>query len=227
MSNTALLTFTLAPVRHAQDLRDARNVRAEAYGHHLTGQAQAFGDADPLDEQPGTCVLLCRDKSTGRAIGTARMRCSQDGPLQIDQSLILPQALAQSCRAEITRLAVLQGADPLVRLALMKAAYLHGLHRGVQHLVIGARLPALIRNYQRLGFADVLGPDQYVPLAHAGGLPHRVLAFDLAHAHATWTAGGHPLLPFMVETHHPDIHLPLPPQHAHAATAESLHRQAA
>lgn len=227
MSNTALLTFTLAPVRHARDLLDARTVRALAYGHHLAGQALSFGDADPLDEQAGTCVLLCRDKASGQAIGTARMRCSQDGPLQIDQSLILPQALAQSSRAEITRLAVLRGADPLVRLALMKAAYLHGLRRGVQHLVIGARLPALIRNYQRLGFADVLGPDQYVPLAHAGGLPHRVLAFDLARAHATWTAGGHPLLPFMVDTHHPDIHLPVPPTHPDAAHGDIHHRQAA
>lgn len=207
-TSTATLSFTLAPVRHAQDLRDARAVRSLAYGHHLPELITSFGQPDPLDEQPGTLVLLCRSKATGEATGTARIRCSQDGGLQIDQSLLLPAALAAAPRAEITRLAVLRGADPLTRLALMKAAYFHCLARGVRHLVIGARLPALIRNYQRLGFADVLGPDQFVPLAHAGGLPHRVLAFDVAAAHATWQASAHPLLPFMVETHHPDIHLP-------------------
>lgn len=206
-STTASLSFILAPVRHAQDVRDARSVRAQAYGHHLPGLADSFGLPDPLDEQSGTLVLLCRDKATGQATGTARIRCSQDGHLQIDQSLLLPAAWAQAPRAEITRLAVLRGADPLTRLALMKAAYFHCLARGVRHLAIGARLPALIRNYQRLGFVDVLGPDQVVPLAHAGGLPHRVLGFDVAAAHATWQASAHPLLPFMVETEHPDIHV--------------------
>ena len=206
---TATLSFTLAPVQSAADLHDARAVRAQAYGHHLPELGGRFGQADPQDELPGACVLLCRDKLSGRATGTARIHCSQHGPLQIDQCLLLPSPLAQAPRAEITRLAVLPGADPLTRLALMKAAYLHCLAQGVRHLVIGARLPALIRNYQRLGFVDVLGPEQWVPLSHAGGLPHRVLAFNLERAHATWAAGGHPLLPFMVETEHPDLQLPL------------------
>ena len=205
---TATLSFTLAPAHSAEDLQAACAVRAQAYGHHLPELAGAFGQADAQDSLPGSCVLLCRDKLSGRATGTARIRCSSDGPLPIDQCLLLPPALAQAPRAEITRLAVLPGADPLTRLALMKAIYLHGLARGVRHLVIGARLPALIRNYQRLGFTDALGQEQWVPLPHAGNLPHRVLAFNLGQAHATWAASQHPLLPFMVDTVHPDLQLP-------------------
>jgi hypothetical protein len=74
-------------------------------------------------------------------------------------------------------------------------------------MVIGARNEALIRNYRRLGFRDVLGPDDRVPLAHAGGLPHRILAFDVTAAERTWAEARHPLYAFMVETFHEDIQL--------------------
>ena len=203
--STSTLSFTLQAVRHAGDLLDACAVRAGAYGHHLPELQQAFALPDALDHRPGTCVLLCRDKASGAAIGTARIQASDHGPLLIEQSLRLPPLLAQHRRAEITRLSVSAGADPLAKLALMKASYLHCLARGVRHMVIGARKPALIRTYQRLGFSDVLGPDEMVSLAHAGNLPHRVLAFDVSAARATWQAQQHPLWMFMIDTHHPDI----------------------
>jgi len=204
-TSTSTLSFTLHPVRDARDLQDACAVRAASYGHHLPELRQAFSQPEPLDHQPGTRVLLCRDKASGNAIGTARIQSSRLGPLLLEQSLRLPRSLASSPRAEITRLSVTAGSDPLAKLALMKASYLHCLAHGIHHLVIGARKPALIRNYQRLGFADVQGPDDWVPLAHAGGLPHRVLAFDVRAALATWQAERHPLLMFMVQTRHPDI----------------------
>lgn len=210
--STATLSFTLDVVHDAADLLDACAVRADAYGHHLPELQQAFALPDALDSLPGTCVLLCRDKASGAALGTARIQSSADGPLLIEQSVALPAQLAAHSRAEITRLSVTAGSDPLVKLALMKASYLHCLAHGVRHMVIGARKPALIRTYQRLGFGDVLGPDDMVPLAHAGGLPHRVLAFDVAAARATWQAQRHPLWMFMIETRHPDIALDGPPR---------------
>jgi hypothetical protein len=128
-------------------------------------------------------------------------------PLQLEGSVILPRWLADEPRAELTRLAVMPGADPQTRLILMKAAYLYCLASQVRWMVIGARSNALIRIYQGLGFTDVLGPDDRVPLAHAGNLPHRILAFDVTAAERTWLASGHGLYPFMIETFHPDLNL--------------------
>jgi hypothetical protein len=71
--------------------------------------------------------------------------------------------------------------------------------------VIGARSDALVRLYKRLGFTDAL--DAPLPLAHAGGLQHHVLAFDVVAAERTWHAGQHGLYGLMVETFHPDLQL--------------------
>lgn len=205
---TTVLGFTLRLARSQADLRDAARVRSQAYGHHVPELGQALAEPDTLDRQPGTGVLLCRDKASRQAMGTARIqRATGHRPLQLEGSLILPHWLAGQPRAEITRLAVAPGADAQARLMLMKASYLYCLANQIRWLVIGARSDALIRIYRRLGFQDVLAPDQKVPLAHAGGLPHRILAFDVVAAERTWLAAGHGLYPFMIETFHPDLQL--------------------
>jgi hypothetical protein len=204
------LSFQLSPARSQTDLRAACAVRAQAYGHHLPALQQAFGEPDALDAQAGTCVLLCRDKQSGEALGTARIQASAYGPLQIERSVSLPGRLAQQSRAEITRLAVSAGAPSEVRLALMKASYLHCLAHEIDWLVIGARHPGLVRMYRKLGFHDVPGTGDGVPLAHAGDMVHRILAFDVAGALAAWQAADHPLLDFMVHTQHPDIAVDAP-----------------
>lgn len=205
--SSASLSFTLRIARSGADLADACRVRSAAYGRHLPAMAQPLERPDALDTQPGTAILLCRDKASGAAVGTLRIQRNQHAPLLLEHSLILPHRLAERPRAEITRLAVLPGADSQVRLALMKACYLYGLAGQVRHLVIGARSEPLIRIYRRLGFEDVLGPDTLVPLAHAGGLPHRILALDIVAAERTWLGAGHGLYPFMIDTWHPDIQL--------------------
>jgi hypothetical protein len=231
---TSSLSFVLHLARREHDLRAAAQVRGQAYGHHVPELGGKLAEPDALDRQPGTGVLLCRDKASGAAIGTARIqRGGGSRALQLESSLILPQWLAGQPRAEITRLAVLPGADAQARLMLMKASYLYCLANQIRWLVIGARSDALIRIYRKLGFADVLAPDQRVPLAHAGGLPHRILAFDVVAAERTWLAAGHGLYPFMIDTFHPDLQLfgepePLPvPKVAAAATAAAATAAAA
>lgn len=204
---TAELSFTVRLARHRGDLADACRVRSAAYGRHLPAMAQPLERPDALDAQPGTAVVLCRDKASGRAIGTLRIQRNHRSPLLLESSLILPPRFAERSRAEITRLAVLPGADPATRLALMKSCYLYGLAAQVRWLVIGARSEPLIRIYRGLGFEDVFGPDDRVPLGHAGGLPHRILALDIVAAERTWLAAGHGLYPFMIETWHPDLQL--------------------
>ena len=207
--NTAALPFTLRPVQDEQDLLDACAVRSEAYGRHNPEWRERLARPEPIDRHPSSTVLLCRDKLSGQAIATARLQTSAHGPLQIEHSLMLPDPMGRQARGEMTRLAVLPGVEISARLALVKASYQLAMAQGLRWMVIGARKPALIRIYQGLGFADLLGPDRLVPLAHAGLVPHRILAIDMAAAHAQWSARRHPLLDFMVGTEHPDIVLPL------------------
>lgn len=203
----ASLDFTVRLVRGERELREVCAVRAHSYGHHVPELQAALLAPDATDRLPGTVVLVARDKATGRAIGTARIQRNHPQPLAIEASVALPQAVAGQTRAEITRLAIVPGADALVRPMLVKACYLYAVAAQIRWLVIGARSEALIRIYRGLGFADLLPGAGRVPLAHAGGLPHAVLAFDVVAAERTWHALQHNLYPFMVETWHPDLQL--------------------
>ena len=97
-------------------------------------------------------------------------------------------------------------------------------------MAVGARNEALIRNYRRLGFIDVFANDQLMPLAHTGGLPHRIMAFDNTAAYRRWRESRHPLYHFFVETEHAELaaanglqsHMPIeigPGGHAQPALA--------
>ncbi len=204
---TAHLDFTVRIAAPGADLADVAALRAQAYGHHLPGLAQAMAQPDAADSAAGTTVLLCRDKASGRALGTARIQRNHPRPLPIEASLALPPAMAALPRAEITRLAIAPGAHGLLRPMLVKACYLAAVASQVRLLVIGARSAALVRIYRSLGFADALGDSGPVPLAHAGNLPHHVLAFDVVGAERRWHAAQHALYSFMVETWHPDLQL--------------------
>ena len=152
-------------------------------------------------------MLLCEDKRSGAPVGTMRLQTSFGGPLQIERSVAMPAEVLACSRVELTRFAVAQGADPLVKLALMKAAFLHSRTAGVQLMLLGARSPALVRLYQRLQCRELFGPGDRFPLQHAGGVAHQVLINDLRTVEQRWRADGHAWLAFMLETSHPDIDL--------------------
>ena len=201
-----LLGFRLRMVRNRQDLLAACRVRAQAYGRHMPQLPQPAAPApDALDSDTHTCVLLCEDKRSGTAVGTMRLQTSFGGPLQIEHSVQMPAAVLACSRVELTRFAVAQGADPLVKLALMKAAFLHSRAAGVQLMLLGARSPALVRLYQRLQCTELFEPGARFPLQHAGGVAHQVLVNDLRNVEERWCADGHAWLGFMLHTWHPDI----------------------
>ena len=216
---TTWMGFTTRIARSHQALCEASDVRVEAYGHHVPAMGATLAQPDAIDLQPGTTVLVCRDKASGQVAGTARIQRNQPAPLQIERSFDVPEALVGHHLAEITRLAIRPGADVLMRPMLVKACYLYAVASQIRWLVIGARSPALIRIYRGLGFADLLGEGRQVPLAHAGGLPHNVLAFNVVAAERTWHAARHGLYSFMVETFHPDLQLTAEPEFAEAALA--------
>ena len=202
---TSTLSFTIRPVANGIDLRRACEVRAEGYGHHMSQWRHSMLEPDALDHSEGTLVLLCEDKRTGQAIGTSRVQTNREGPLLIEQSIELPANVARMGRAEITRLSTLPGADPLVKIALCKAAFLYCLATQARYMVIGARNEALVRQYRRVGFRDLHPGEDMVPLAHAGNLPHRVLVMDTVAASREWQDKGMALYDFFFDTCHPDI----------------------
>lgn len=203
----ASLSFTLRVARSTPELEAACAARSLSYGHHLPAMKASLASPDLVDLAPGTAVLVCTDKRHGLTVGTARVQVSTRGPLLIEQAIDLPEAMTGHARAEITRLSAVPGADPLVKLALWKAAYLYCQASQVRWMVIGARSEALVRQYRRLGFDDLHADGRSVPLAYAGGMPHHVLVFDSMTAERAWHTAKNGLYGFMIDTLHPDIDL--------------------
>ncbi|MBI2734112.1 MAG: hypothetical protein HYX44_12655 [Aquabacterium sp.] len=206
------------------ELAQACNVRKVAYGHHLgTDAVSGFSSVEALDRAPGTVVLLCRDKLTGEAVGTARINVGDEAQaLLIERHVILPRSVASRRRAEVTRLAVLPGASGLVKLCLMKAVYHCCLAKGIDWLVIAARNDALGRAYRSLGFQDFLAPGQMMPLAYAGNLPHYIFTMDVQGAEPAWRQSGHRLLGFMMDLSQQDLpDFGLTPQPAVASRSQA------
>ena len=205
--HTQSLSFEVRIARSPQDFGAACRVRANSYGHHLPHLHASLSEPDLLDADENTVVALCVDKATGCAVGTARFQTNAGGPLLIEHSVAIPGELKSDTRAEITRLSAIAGADPLVKLCLMKASYLFCLAAQIRWIVIGARNEALVRQYRRLGFKDLFNDGHFVPLLHAGRLDHRILTFKVTTAESEWREAQHPLYDFMIETAHPDIQL--------------------
>lgn len=202
------LDFVVSVARSQADLHAACAVRSAAYGRASDLWAQAMKTPDAHDTQPGTLVLLVRSKVTGEPLGTARVQFSADAPLLIDSCADFPAEVAAATRAEVTRLAIKQGADARVRLALIKACYWHCVGRGVRFLVIGARKRGLVRIYRELGFEYLGGSQTWVPLPYGGNQPYCMLVAELRRVAERWIGDGHRLLAFMKDTQHRDIELP-------------------
>lgn len=201
------LSFTLRPVDTHADLLTACGVRAEAYGYRIPAYRESMAQPDAIDASPWTAVFLCEDKASGKAVGTMRIQSTTRGEtaLEIEKYVSAPPELLRHGRAEISRFSSVIGADPLVRLALWKAAYLYCMAIQARWLVIGVRKPALLRAYEQMGAKDIHADRRTVLLGHAGNLPHNVLALDIGSCEHDWRASDHPMLTFMVGTVHPDI----------------------
>lgn len=205
--HTQSLSFGVRIARTRSELQAACRVRALSYGHHVPQLRATLLEPDLLDADENTIVVLCVDKASGEAVGTARFQTNAGGPLLIEHSMTVPEEMRNDTRAEITRLSAVAGADPLVKLCLMKASYLFCQAAQVRWMVIGARNEALVRQYRRLGFKDVFSDGRVVPLLHAGRMDHRVLTFNVTTAESQWREPRHPLYEFIFETAHPDIQL--------------------
>lgn len=204
------LPFSVRVVSDAQALQKAVHIRHLAYARHVPDLAHTLLEPEQADFSTSSVVLLAESHLDGSALGTMRIQTNADGPLALERSLTLPPALSNSVLAEATRLGVSEGrVGTLVKTALFKAFFLYCLHNGVDWMVVAGRAP-VDRQYRRLLFDDVYPDMGYIPLRHAGNLPHRVMKFEVRTARERWSAAGHPLFKFMFETHHPDIVLEIP-----------------
>ena len=157
-----------------------------------------------------TSIRLSCSASTRPAAALSAPRALQTnggGPLLIEHSVRVPEEMRNDTRAEVTRLSAVAGADPLAKLAMMKASYLFCLATQVRWMVICARSEAFVRQYSRLGFTNLYDDGRLVPMLHVGRMPHHVLTFNVTGAESRWRHERHALYDFMIDTAHPDIQL--------------------
>jgi len=218
------LSFTLRPVETHEDLLLACEVRAQAYGRKFPEYFESMSVPDAVDSSPWTAVFLCEDKITSEAVGTMRVQSTTRGnaKLEIEKYVQPTPALENFGRAEITRLSAVHGADPFVRLALWKAAYLYCMAIQARWLIIGVRKPSLLRAYQQMGATDIFEDGRTVRIAHGGNLPHRVLALDVGDCERKMRAGNTPLFHFLFGAVHQDISV-MPSVHRRVAERVRLH----
>lgn len=199
------LPFTIKRVETAEDMRKAVQVRHAAYARHVPAFAATLLLPEASDYDDDSIVLLAESKLDGSPLGSTRIQTNLQGPLHLEQSIVLPESLRGVRLAEVTRLGIDEGrVGRLVKIALIKACFEYCEHHQIEHAIVTGRAP-IDRQYEQLMFRDVFDDKAYVPLHHVGNIPHRVMAFEIATGEARWSAAGHPLLKFFKHTQHPDI----------------------
>ena len=203
--STERLPFTIRRVANEESLKKAVAIRHAAYARHVPEFARSLALPEACDYEEDTVVLLAESKLDGSPLGTARIRTNEHHPLHIEESVVLPHWLQGRSLGEVERLGVGEGRiGHIVKVALVKAFFEYFEKAGIEYAVIAGRSP-VDRQYEQLMFTDVFGEKEMVPLRHAGDIPHRVMAFEIATGEARWSAAKHPLLKFFRHTHHPDI----------------------
>ena len=182
-------------------------LRAAAYGRHMPTFAAQLEQPEASDFESGCEVFVAISKLDGTALGTLRTHANVYKPLPLQASIDLCGRFNGTRMVETTRLSIAGGtSSSVVRSALFKALHLYCLQQKVDWMLAAGRRP-VDRIYDALLFTDVNEPGAYYPMSHAGGVPHRVMAFSPSRAKALWAKNAHPLYNFVFETEHPDINL--------------------
>lgn len=217
----ARLPFTIRVVSDDEALARALRMRQAAYQRHVPDFARTMDQPEAYDRDPGGLVLLAESKLNRTPVGTMRIQSNCFRPLALEQSLELPDWLSGRL-VGATRLGVESGeAGRMVKLGLFKALYLYCVRERIDWMAIAARTP-LDRQYAALLFRDVFGEKEFIPLAHANNIPHRIMAFEVATTERRWGAANHSLYDFMLVKHHPDIDLSAAPPLKWSAASDTL-----
>jgi hypothetical protein len=186
-------------------LQKAVSIRHSAYGRHVPELAARFIAPEPSDTDGSSRVLVALSKLDGAPLGSMRFRTNQNQPLDLEQSVSLPATLTDKVLSEATRLAVTQAAEGrVVKAMLMKSMFLYCEANGVDCIVAAARSP-MDRFYHWLLFEDVFPGGEFIPMAHAGMIPHRVMACDVVETKRRWIAANHPWYDLFFRAQHRDL----------------------
>jgi hypothetical protein len=207
-NSTGLIEETLpfrVEIASRQHLQDVASLRAATYGKHLPTLAATLLQPEPADFARGCEVFVAKSKFDGSLLGTLRTHCNVFNPLPLQSSLDLPERFRGTRMVETTRLCV-KGSlgSSIVRSALFKALYQYCIEQNVDWMLAAGRRP-IDRIYDSLLFADIDKNNALYPMAHAGGVLHRVMSFSPVEAENLWRINQHPLYRFTCETHHRDI----------------------
>lgn len=209
---TERLPFTVRLVRSEADLYKAVQIRHSAYARHVPVFAESLRAPEASDSLDGAVVLLAESKLDGAALGTMRIQTNAYDALPLEKSYALPDRLRYGTLAEATRLGVVNRFEGrAVKTVMFKAFFQYCQQQGIDWMVIAARSP-VDRIYERLMFEDVDPAGGYVPLVHAGNVPHRILCFEVNGAKERWAGQNHPMFDFVFGTDHVDIDLGEPPR---------------
>lgn len=199
------LPFSIRIARSEADIRKAVAIRHVAYGRHVPELAGKLKEPEACDFDPTTTVFLAESKFDGQPIGSMRIQSNRSRQLSVEHSVELPSWLDGSLLVEATRLGVThRDRGSLVKSLLFKAVLAYCRNIGVDWIVITAR-PPLDQMYETFTFQDILPEAGYVPMAHVGNIPHKVMAIEVATVENHWRALSHPLYKLFFLTEHPDI----------------------
>jgi hypothetical protein len=199
------LPFLVRIARNEQQLAKAVNIRAEAYERHWPNLSDHLRRPEAQDRDPNSLVILAESKLDGTALGTLRIDTNLVSRLQIETEYPFPDKIISQPIAYVTRLGVKQGRiGTLVKLCLFKSLYRYCLARQISWILVGVR-PPNDRDYVRMGFSDLNDDARLVPIGSSGGIPVRLMAFDVIAAERAWHTAGNPLYKFMCNVYHPDI----------------------
>ncbi len=192
-------------VASRKHLQEVAHLRAVTYGKHMPALAASLSEPEPADFARGCEVFVAKSKFDGSLLGTLRTHSNVYNPLPLQASLELPERFHGTRMVETTRLCVKgsPGAST-VRSALFKALHMYCLEQKVDWMLAAGRRP-VDRIYDGLLFTDVNAPGMYYPMAHACGVPHRIMSFSPGNAEQLWRTSQHPLYRFVFETSHHDI----------------------
>ncbi len=199
------LPFTIRIARTESDIRKAVAIRHAAYDRHVPEFAQALREPEVTDFEKSTTVFLAESKFDGSPIGSMRIQSNEGRQLSVEHSVDLPRWLQGAYMVEATRLGVVQSdRDSVVKSLLFKAVLAYCRNVGVEWIVITARRP-LDKMYEAFTFQDILPEQGFVPMAHVGNIPHRVMAIQVDAVAAHWQEISHPLHNLFFGIDHPDI----------------------
>ncbi len=195
--------FVEIAARH--QLQEVADLRAATYGKHLPVLGASLRQPELADVTLGCEVFVARSKLDGSLLGTLRTHSNALSPLPLQASIELPERFSGTRMVETTRLCVKgsPGAST-VRSALFKAMHQYCLDQKVEWMLAAARR-TVDRIHDSLLFQDVKESRAYYPMAHAGGVPHRVLHMSTTDMQRQWGECQQPLYTFAFNTLHRDI----------------------